>query len=65
MFNNYPTWTETLMPGEEASLRVTFNPSYHGPERNGLMEKVIRITAGEISHPLVEVHLTVTVVEVL
>ncbi len=63
MLNNYPTWTETLSPGEEATLRVTFDPSYHGPDRIGFMEKVIRITTGELSQPLAEIHLTVTVVE--
>jgi hypothetical protein len=65
MFNNYPTWTETLTPGEEATLRVTFDPSYHGPEGVGLMHKVIRITAGGLSQPLAEIHLSVTVVEEL
>ncbi len=65
MFNNYPTWTETLTPGEEATLRVTFDPSYHGPESVGLMHKVIRITTGDLSRPLAEIHLTVTVVEEL
>ena len=54
MFNNYPTWTETLNPGEEATLRVSFDPSYHGPEGIGLMQKVIRITAGDLSQPLAE-----------
>ena len=48
MFNNYPTWTETLNPGEEATLLVTFDPSYHGPEGIGLMQKAIRITAGDL-----------------
>jgi hypothetical protein len=63
MFNNYPTWTETLSPGDEATLRVTVDPNYHGPDRIGFMEKVIRVTAGELSQPLAEIHLTVTVVE--
>jgi hypothetical protein len=65
MFNNYPTWTETLTRGEEATLRVTFDPSYHGPEGVGLMHKVIRITTGDLSRPLAEIHLTMTVVEEL
>lgn len=65
MFNNYPTWTETLNPGEEVTLRVTFDPSYHGPEGVGVMQKIIRITAGDLSQPLAEIHLTVTVVEEL
>jgi hypothetical protein len=65
MFNNYPTWTETLNPGEEVTLRVTFDPSYHGPKGVGVMQKVIRITAGDLSQPLAEIHLTVTVVEEL
>ena len=63
MFNNYPTWTETLTPGEEATLRVTFDPSYHGPQRLGFMQKAIRITAGELSQPLAEIQVSVTVVE--
>jgi hypothetical protein len=63
MFNNYPTWAETLTPGEEATLRVTFDPSYHGPQRMGFMQKAIRITAGELSQPLAEIHVSVTVVE--
>jgi hypothetical protein len=63
MFNNYPTWTEILTPDEEATLRVTFDPSYHGPERIGFMQKAIRITAGELGQPLAEIHVSVTVVE--
>jgi hypothetical protein len=63
MFNNYPTWTEILSPGEEATLRVTVDPSYHGPQRLGLMQKAIRMTAGEITQPLAEIHVNVTVVE--
>jgi hypothetical protein len=63
MFNNYPTWTESLTPGEEATLRVTVDPSYHGPERIGFMQKTIRITAGELSQPLAELQVSVTVVE--
>jgi hypothetical protein len=63
MFNNYPTWTETLTPGEEATLHVAVDPNYHGPERIGFMQKAIRITAGELSQPLVEIHVSLTVVE--
>jgi hypothetical protein len=63
MFNNYPTWTQTLNPGEEATLRVAFDPSYHGPEGVGFMQKAIRITAGDLSQPLAEIRLSVTVVE--
>jgi hypothetical protein len=63
MFNNYPTWTETLTPGEEAILRVAVDPSYHGPQRLGFMQKAVRITAGELSQPLAEIHVSVTVVE--
>jgi hypothetical protein len=51
MFNNYPTWTETLNPSEKATLLVTFDPSYHGPEGIGLMQKAIRITAGVSASP--------------
>ena len=61
MFNNYPHWSETLKPGEQASLHVSFDPNYHGPEGVGLQQKAIRITAGEISEPLAEIKLTATV----
>ena len=63
MFNNYPNWSETLEPGEEANLLVTFDPNYHGPDGIGLQQKAIRITAGDLQNPLAEIRLTATVVE--
>jgi hypothetical protein len=63
MFNNYPTWLETLTPGEEATLHVAFDPNFHGPGHIGFMVKVIRITAGDLDQPLAEIHLHMTVVE--
>lgn len=46
---------------EQASLHVSFDPNYHGPEGVGLQQKAIRITAGDISQPLAEIRLTATV----
>jgi hypothetical protein len=63
MFNNHPKWSETLKAGEEGTLLVSFDPNYHGPEGVGLQEKVIRITAGDIHHPLAEIGLKATVVD--
>ncbi|HXH11015.1 MAG TPA: hypothetical protein VNP04_14775 [Alphaproteobacteria bacterium] len=63
MFNNHPHWSETLNPGEEATLEVWFDPDYHGPEGVGVQQKAIRITAGSIWEPLVEMRLTATVVD--
>jgi hypothetical protein len=61
MFNNHPTWSETLKPGEQATLFVSFDPNYHGPEGVGHHQKAIRITAGDIREPLAEIRLTVTI----
>ena len=63
MFNNHPHWSETLQPGEEATLLVSFDPNYHGPDGIGLQRKAIRITAGDIHRPLAEMHITATVVD--
>jgi hypothetical protein len=63
MFNNHPNWSETLQPGEEATLFVSFDPNYYGPEGIGLQQKAIRITAGDIHTCLAEMRLTATVVE--
>ena len=63
MFNNHPDWTETLAPGQAATLLVSFDPNYHGPEGVGVQQKAIRITAGDLSRPLAEFRLTATVVE--
>ncbi len=63
MFNNHPHWSETLKPGEEGVLRISFDPNYHGPEGVGLQEKAIRITAGDIRDPLAEISLKATVVD--
>jgi hypothetical protein len=63
MLNNYPNWSETLQPGEEATLLVTFDPDYHGRDGIGLQQKAIRITASDLRNPLAEIRLTATVVE--
>jgi hypothetical protein len=63
MFNNHPKWSETLQPGEEATLFVSYDPNYHGPEGIGLQQKAIRITASDIHNPLAEMRLTATVVD--
>jgi hypothetical protein len=63
MFNNHPQWSETFKPGEQATLPVSFDPTYHGPEGIGLQQKAIRITAVDIQKPLAEIRLTATVVE--
>lgn len=63
MFNNFPKWSETLKPGEQATLLVTFDPNYHGPEGVGVQQKAIRITASDIHNPLAEMRLTATVVD--
>ncbi len=63
MFNNYPNWSETLKPGEEATLLVGFDPNYHGPEGIGLQQKAIRITSGDLRTPLAVITLTATVVD--
>jgi hypothetical protein len=63
MFNNHPNWSETLDPGAQATLLVSFDPNYHGPEGIGLQQKAIRITAGDIKKPMAEIRLTATVIE--
>jgi hypothetical protein len=63
MFNNHPHWSETLNPGEEATLLVSFDPNYHGPEGLGVQQKAIRITAGNIREPLAEMRLRATIVD--
>ena len=63
MFNNHPRWSEMLKPGEEATLLVSYDPNYHGPEGVGLQQKAIRFTAGDIRNPLAEMRLTATVVD--
>lgn len=63
MFNNHPHWSETLKSGEEATLLVSFDPNYHGPEGIGLQQKAIRISAGNIRQPLAEMRITATVVD--
>ena len=63
MFNNYPKWSETFKPGEEATLLVSFDPNYHGPDGIGLQQKAIRITEGDLGNPLAEIRLTATVVD--
>lgn len=63
MFNNYPKWSETLKSGQEATLLVSFDPNYHGPDGLGLQQKAIRITAGDLGNPLAEIRLTATVVD--
>jgi hypothetical protein len=63
MFNNHPKWSETLKAGEEATLLVSFDPNYHGPEGVGVQEKAIRITATDIHHPLAEVRIKATIID--
>ena len=65
MFNNYPKWSETLKSGQKATLLVSFDPNYHGPDGLGLQQKAIRITAGDIRQPLAEMRITATVVDEL
>jgi hypothetical protein len=65
IFNNHPNWSETLKPREEATLLVSFDPNYHGPDGVGEQRKAIRITAGDIRQPLAEMRITATVVDEL
>ena len=62
-YPNYPKWTETIQPGEEATLLVSFDPHYHGPEGIGVQQKAIRLTAGNIQEPLAEIKLTATIID--
>jgi hypothetical protein len=48
---------------EEATLLVSFDPNYHGPEGVGVQQKAIRITAGNTREPLAEMRLTATIVD--
>ncbi len=61
--DNHPHWSETLKPGGEATLLVSFDPNYHGPEGVGVQQKAIRITAGDIQEPLAEMRLTATIID--
>jgi hypothetical protein len=49
MFNNHPHRFATLAPRQAVTLRVTFDPNYHGPEGLGLSPKAVPTTAGDLS----------------
>lgn len=54
-------WTQTLEPGEEAMLVVTFDPNAHGPEAVGNFLREVTITSNDPLQPKAKVQLAVTV----
>jgi hypothetical protein len=59
---SHPNWSGTLMPGEEATLLISFDPVYHGLEGFGVQQKAIRINAGDIWNPMAKLRISATVV---
>lgn len=51
---NPTDWSATLKPGEEATLKVYYDPTVHG-EIHGLVERWVRIYSNDPKHPTVDV----------
>ncbi|HSF29828.1 MAG TPA: hypothetical protein VLK82_05050 [Candidatus Tectomicrobia bacterium] len=51
MCNHHPHWSAMFVPGQAATLRVTFDPNDHGPEGLGPRPKTVRITTGIFASP--------------
>ena len=56
-------WVGTLKPGDAASVRVVFNPLFHGPQALGPVTRYITFSTNDPNNKSVEYTLTGNVVE--
>lgn len=57
MHPNTLTWSETVPPGEEATLRIFYDPAAHGPEGTGPFRRAIWIESSDSDQEKVEVRI--------
>jgi len=62
MHPNTLTWSETIPPGEEATLRIFYDPAAHGPEGIGPFRRAIWIESSDSDQEKVEVRIQGSVV---
>lgn len=57
------TWVGRIDPGETATLKVIFDPLFHGPDAVGPIERFITAETNDPSNPVLEFKLTGNVVK--
>lgn len=62
MHPNNLVWSQTIQPGEEATLKVFFDPTAHGREGIGPFRRVVWIESSDSSDEKAEVRIQGTVV---
>ena len=58
-----PTVNETIEPGEQAILRVVFDPNAHGPSATGPIRRSVTLTTSSTSQPTVELSFSGNVIK--
>lgn len=56
------SWLGELTPGQEAKLRVTFDPAFHGPQGVGQITRVVTVQTNDQNQPELEFILTADVI---
>ena len=57
------SWVGEVPPAQEALLRVTFDPAYHGPTGVGQITRLVSLTTNDSDQPKIEFTLTANVVK--
>lgn len=63
MHENPTDWSVTLAPREEATLIVTFDPNFHGPDAVGDFMREVTISSNDPLQPAAKVRMRMTVVK--
>ncbi len=63
MHPNTLTWSETIPPGEEATLRILYDPAAHGPEGTGPFRRAVWIESSDTDQEKLEVRIQGSVVK--
>ncbi|OGH11791.1 MAG: hypothetical protein A2857_04855 [Candidatus Levybacteria bacterium RIFCSPHIGHO2_01_FULL_36_15] len=61
--NSVSSWIGEIPPGQEAELKVIFDPAYHGPQGVGPINRLVSVETNDSNNSRLEFSLTGTVIK--